>query len=237
MSIKTSIVLCTYNEAKYIENTINKLEQNIKNLEIIIVDDSSTDGTVEILKKINYSNKYKIIYRKKSRSLASAFARGMVETSGEYVGWIDTNMSELAPKFDNIINELNKGTDLVVLSRYIEGGGDERVWLRAMASKYFNKFCRIIFNVDTKDLTSSIFLMKRKILDEVTILGYGHGEFFLEFLYNVHKKGYSVSEIPYVQKKDEDIENSKSAPNLIKFFYHGFMYFLRILTTILRRKN
>ena len=37
--------------------------------------------------------------------------------------------------------------------------------------------------------------------------------------------------------KDEDVSNSKSAPNLFKFFYHGFMYFLRILVTILRRKN
>ena len=237
MSFKTSIVLCTYNEANYIENTIKELETNIKNLEIVIVDDSSTDGTVEILKKLNNKNNYKIIFRQKSRSLASAFARGMVETTGEYVGWIDTNMAELTPKFDLCIKELESNTDLVVLSRYIDGGGDDRVLLRAMASKYFNKFCRFVFNVKTKDLTSSIFLMKRTILDEVTILGYGHGEFFLEFLYNVHKKGYAVSEIPYVQKKDEDISNSKSAPNLFKFFYHGFMYFLRILVTILRRKN
>jgi len=237
MSIKTSIVLCTYNEANYIANTIKELENNIKNLEIVIVDDSSTDGTVEILKKLNIKNNYKIIFRQKSRSLASAFARGMVETTGEHVGWIDTNMAELAPKFDLCVKELETSTDLVVLSRYIDGGGDNRVFLRAMASKYFNKFCRFVFNVKTKDLTSSIFLMKRKILDEVTILGYGHGEFFLEFLYNVHKKGYNVSEIPYIQKKDEDISNSKSAPNLFKFFYHGFMYFLRILVTILRRKN
>jgi glycosyltransferase involved in cell wall biosynthesis len=237
MPFKTSIVLCTYNEANYIENTINALENNIKNLEIVIVDDFSTDGTVEILKKLNNKENYKIIFRQKSRSLASAFARGMVETTGDYVGWIDTNMSELAPKFVHCIKELEASTDLVLLSRYIDGGGDERVLLRAIASKYFNKFCRIIFNVKTKDLTSSIFLMKRTILDEVTILGYGHGEFFLEFLYNVHKKGYIVTEIPYVQKKDEDVSNSKSAPNLFKFFYHGFMYFLRILVTILRRKN
>jgi len=237
MSFKTSIVLCTYNEANYIENTIKELENNIENLEIVVVDDFSTDGTVEILKKLNNKEKYKIIFRKKSRSLASAFARGMVETTGDYVGWIDTNMSELAPKFVHCIKELESNTDLVLLSRYINGGGDERVLLRALASKYFNKLCRIIFNVKTKDLTSSIFLMKRTILDEVTILGYGHGEFFLEFLYNVHKKGYIVSEIPYVQKKDKDVANSKSAPNLFKFFYHGFMYFLRILVTILRRKN
>ena len=53
MSLKTSIILCTYNEARYIENAISELEKNISNLELIIVDDFSTDGTIEIIKKLN----------------------------------------------------------------------------------------------------------------------------------------------------------------------------------------
>ena len=106
MSLKTSIILCTYNEANYIENTISELEKNIPNLELVIVDDSSTDGTIEIIKKLNQNNKYKVVFRKKSRSLASAFVRGVIETTGDYIGWIDTNMSELAPKFIEMIDAL-----------------------------------------------------------------------------------------------------------------------------------
>ena len=237
MTLKTSIILCTYNESKHIEKTIVELEKNISNLELVIVDDLSKDGTAEIIKKLNKDNKYKAIFRKKSRSLASAFVRGIVETSGDYIGWVDTNMSEVAPQFNEMIRELESGNDLVILSRYIKGGGDERILLRSIASKYFNIFSRIVLRVPIKDLTNSVFLMKRKVMDEVTFLGYGHGEFFLEFLYNVHNKGFKIKEIPHVQKKDEDIENSKSAPNLFKFFFYGFMYLLRILSTILRRKN
>ena len=232
MSLKTSIILCTYNESKHIEKTIVELEKNISNLELVIV-----DGTAEIIKKLNKDNKYKAIFRKKSRSLASAFVRGIVETSGDYIGWVDTNMSEVAPQFNEMIRELESGNDLVILSRYIKGGGDERILLRSIASKYFNIFSRIVLRVPIKDLTNSVFLMKRKVMDEVTFLGYGHGEFFLEFLYNAHNKGFKIKEIPHVQKKDEDIENSKSAPNLFKFFFYGFMYLLRIFSTILRRKN
>jgi dolichol-phosphate mannosyltransferase len=237
MSLKTSIILCTYNESKYIEKTILELEKNISNLELVIVDDLSTDGTVEIIKKLNKDNKYKAIFRKKSRSLASAFVRGIVETSGDYIGWVDTNMSEVTPQFNKMIHELESGNDLVILSRYIKGGGDERILLRSMASKYFNIFARIALRVPIKDLTNSVFLMQRKVMDEVTFLGYGHGEFFLEFLYNVHNKGFKIKEIPHIQKKDEDLENSKSAPNLFKFFYYGFMYLLRISASIMRRKN
>ena len=237
MPPKTSIILCTYNEANYIEKAISELEKNIPNVEIIIVDDCSTDGTIEIIKKLNQINKYKVIYRKRSRSLASAFVRGVIETTGESIGWIDTNMSEVAPKFPEMIQALQSDNDIVVLSRYVEGGGDNRILLRKFTSKYFNRLCGVVLNAPVKDFTSSIFLMKRKILDEVTFLGYGHGEFFLEFLYNVYQKGFKIKEIPYIQKKDDDIINSKSAESLGKFFYLGFMYVMRIVNTLVRRKN
>ena len=201
MQNKVSIILCSFNEAKYIESTINQLEKNIPNLELVIVDDSSKDGTIEILKKLNINNRFKLIFRKKSKGLASAFSRGLIETTGDYIGWIDTNMGEVSEKFTKMINELKNESDVVILSRYIEGGGDERILLRSLGSKIFNTFCRFLFRMPIKDLTSSIFLMKRDILDEVTFLCYGHGEFFLEFLYNTHRKGFKITEIPYIQKK------------------------------------
>ena len=100
MSKKISIILCTYNEVNYIEKTILELEKNIKNLELVIVDDNSTDGTIDTINKLNQNGKYKVVFRKKSKGLASAFTRGIIETSGDYVGWLDTNMSELIPKFE-----------------------------------------------------------------------------------------------------------------------------------------
>lgn len=238
MSLKTSIILCVYNEEKYIENTILTLEKYIPNLEIVIVDDFSSDKTIEIIKKLNQNNKYKVVFRKKSRSLGSAFVRGVIEATGDYIGWIDANMNEVVPKFPTMIKGLQSDNDIIILSRYVEGGGDDRILLRKLTSKYFNWFCEIILRTPIKDFTGSIFLMKRKVLDEVTFLGYGcGGEFFLEFLYNAHKKGFKIKEIPYIQNKDEDLINSKGAPNLIKFFYFGFIYFLRIFITLTRKRN
>ena len=235
MSPKTSIILCTYNEANYIENAISELVKYIPNLELVIVDDNSSDGTAEIIKRLNVGNKFKAIFRKKNRGLASAFVRGLVETTGDNIGWIDTNMGELTPRFIEMTEELKLNNDLVILSRYIVGGGDKRNLIRVLCSKYFNILCRIILTPTIKDYTSSIFLMKRQIINEVTFLGYGHGEFFIEFLYKVHKKGFKIKEIPYVQKKDQDLANSKSSPNLVKFFYLGFIYVLRIFSAIVRR--
>ena len=134
MSSKTSIILCTYNEANYIENAISELEKNIPNLEIVIVDDFSSDGTIEIIKKLNQNNKYKVVFRKKSRNLASAFVRGLTETTADNIGWIDTNMGELASKFPDMIKELKSDNDLILMSRFVEGGGDNRIFIRSFCS-------------------------------------------------------------------------------------------------------
>ena len=56
MDKKISIILSTYNEAPFVVQTINEILNNIKNVEIILVDDSSTDGTLEKVKKINNPN-------------------------------------------------------------------------------------------------------------------------------------------------------------------------------------
>lgn len=235
MSLKTSIILCTYNEANYIENTIAKIEKIIENLELIIVDDNSTDGTKEIINRINQEKKYKVIFRKKSKGLASAFLRGFIETSGDHIGWLDTNMTESISRFQEMSELLNSDNDIVILSRYVEGGDDKRRLMRSLSSKYFNIICRIILRSPIKDLTSGIFLMKRSIIDEVTFLGYGHGEFFIEFVDNAYRKGFKIKEIPFVQYTEDSLGTSKSAPNLIKFFYLGLMYFTRIISIVIRR--
>jgi len=235
MSAKTSIILCTYNEADHIKDTILQIQKIIKNLELIIVDDNSNDGTKEILEQLNLEEKFKVIFRKKSRGLASAFLRGIIESSGDYIGWLDTNMTESIAIFEKMPDLLNAEHDIIILSRYVEGGSDKRKLIRSLSSKYFNILCRFILQLPVKDLTSGIFIMKREVIDEVTFLGYGHGEFFIEFIDNAHRKGFKIKEIPFNQYTEDILGTSKTAPNLIKFCFLGLMYLMRIISIIIRR--
>ena len=234
MDKRISIILSTYNEASVIKKSINEIFSTINNVEIVVVDDDSNDGTLEIINSID--NKNLKVFSRKSRGLASAFLLGMINTNGDYIGWTDSNMPQLTHHFNEMIKKLDT-YDVVLLSRYIEGGGDERSKLRILSSKIINFICRLILDKDIKDYTSSIFLMRKEVLNYGVPIAYGHGEFFLEFLYNTHRKGFKITEIPYIQKKDEDDSDSKSAPNLVKFFFHGMMYVLRTFVTIFRRKN
>ena len=232
--IKNSILLCTFNESKYIKDTVTNLDKFISDLEIIIVDDNSSDNTVEIIKNIKINSKLVLIERKKLRGLASAFERALIESSGENVGWIDTNMGELVEKFPGMIKELNN-SDLVLLSRYVEGASDERDFIRVFCSKLINIFCRIILDSSIRDYTSSIFVMKRKVLNETTIIPYGHGEFFIEFLYRVSKQSFKIKEMPYIQSRDDADASTNTSPNLPSFFILGFFYCVRVIITRFRK--
>ena len=232
---KTSIILCTHNESNYVKESILKLQKNISNLELIIVDDNSSDGTRDVIESINNEKKIKVIHRKKTKGLASAFLTGLIESSGDRIGWIDTNMGELMDKFIEMNEALDSGYDIAILSRYVNGGEDNRKLFRSLCSKYFNLVCRILLGSKIKDYTSGIFLMKRKVLNEVSFLAYGHGEFFIEFIENANRKGFGIKEIPCIQIEDDDLNESKTAKNLFHFIYLGFVYFVRIFTTIIRR--
>lgn len=232
MANKVSIILSTYNEAKVIEKTIDEIFKHIDGVEIILVDDSSTDGTLEKVKKINNPNLK--IYSRKFRGLASAFLLGLINSSGDIVGWIDSNMDTLVKQLPEMIKKLSDN-DIVLLSRYIQGGGDKRTQTRIITSKIINFICRIVLSSKIKDYTSGIFVMKREALSSVVPIGYGHGDFFIEFIYQAKKRGLKLLEVPCIQPSDQE-SLSKTAPNIFRFIKVGFFYLLRVFQATLNRK-
>ena len=232
MSNNVSIILSTFNEKLSIEFTISELIKYLPDCEIVVVDDNSPDGTFEILKKINYKN-LKIFSRKKTKGLASAFLLGLINTSGDIIGWLDSNMGDAAKKFPEMLQNL-KEADIVILSRYVPEGKDERNKIRIIASYLLNKFSKLILRSKINDLSSGNFLMKREVLNDVVPVAKGHGEFMMEFLYKAEKKGNKIIEIPYIQSIDIE-GHSKSFPNIAKFLYLGFFYLLRIIQSIITK--
>ena len=225
-----SIILSTYNEASVIEDTLTKIFKTIEGVEVVLVDDNSTDGTLD---KVNKFKNFNIkIFSRKERGLASAFLLGLINTTGNKIGWIDSNMGDLIKLFPSMIKELNDN-DIVLLSRYIENGNDERSKLRVITSRIINFICRLILSNKIQDYTSSIFIMNRNCLKTVLPISYGHGEFFIEFLYNGIKKNLKIKEIPFVQPPDQE-GISKTASSFYNFFRLGINYLIRIIIIKIR---
>jgi len=234
MSKKISIILCTYNEVNYIESAIQLIYETLDSVEIIVVDDNSKDGTLEKLDKLKSKFNFNLIVRKNERGLASAQKRGFEASTGDYVGTIDVNSRDQILIFPELISKLDSGYDLASLSRYIEGGGDQRIFLRSFASKSINLVSKFFLRISFNDFTSGIFLMKRELLKPLNEIITGYSEWFIEFIYILNKRKFKMAEVPYIQKQDEKSIDSKSYPNIFTFFYLGSKYFLRVLVTLFR---
>ena len=232
MNKKISIILTTYNEIAEIEQTINEIFKFIPNVEIVLVDDNSTDGTFKKVK--NIKNQNLICFSRKTRGLASAFLVGLINSSGEIIGWCDSNMSCVIKHFPTMINKLSEA-DVVILSRYIEGSSDQRNRFRVITSFILNKFSKFILRSKINDISSGIHIMKREVLLSAIPIGYGHGEFFMEFLSRLEKSGHKIIELPYIHPGDIE-GNSKSFPNLFTFFRLGIFYILRLIRTLFKRQ-
>jgi dolichol-phosphate mannosyltransferase len=230
---RVSIVLATYNERENILDTIHNIFENVKDpTEIIVVDDDSDDRTWELVEQLN-DPRVKLIRRVATRGLASAFNRGIIESRGDVVGWMDADMC-MPPSLLPVMIDKLKEYDIVVGSRYAPGGIDDRAFLRVASSRLINGLATLVLGFGIRDYDSGFVVLRRTVFNKVSIIPTGYGAYFMELLYTCRKKGLTVYEIPYVFR-DRAKGVSKSAPSLYKFFRTGMQYVMRIFMARLRR--
>jgi dolichol-phosphate mannosyltransferase len=228
-----SIILPTYNEKENIKDAINEIIDALGDpVEIIIVDDDSPDLTWNIASELN-DERVIALRRKNTRGLASAINRGIIESRGEIIGWMDADLSHPPSMLPQMLKALEKH-DAVIGSRYIDGGRDDRTFLRVTASKLINGLASFVLGYGIKDYDSGFILMRRSVLDQVTHMPTGYGSYFIELVYACCRKGLSVHEIPYVFT-DRTKGHSKSAPSLVQFLIAGVQYVIKIFTVRFRR--
>jgi dolichol-phosphate mannosyltransferase len=207
-----SIVLPTYNEQHNIIEAVESVIQQVGDpVEVIVVDDDSPDDTYHIVTGMG-DDRVRAIKRISTRGLASAINRGIIETRGEFIGWMDADLSMPAELLPVMIEKL-KDYDIVIGSRYAEGGRDARSWLRVVASRMINGLATIVLGFGIKDYDSGFIVMRRDVLDRVTLMPTGYGSYFVEFIYACCKKGLRVLEVPYTFN-DREKGVSKSAPSV-----------------------
>jgi len=222
---KISFILTTLNEYSYIKESINKIFSIINPYELIIVDDNSRDQTKNYIKKLNHP-KIKFISRHKDKGLASALLRGLIESRGDIICWMDTGMYYLLKEYKQMINYLGK-YDIIILSRYVKNGSDERDKIRSYSSLILNSFCRFMFSSEIKDYSSGLFALKRSVLNAELPDGRGYGEYIIKYLYLCKNKGLKIKELPYTHTKQNE-ENSNTSSNYFKFFFLGFKYLVKL---------
>ena len=114
---KVSVVLATYNEKETIGEMISSLYEAIAPpLEVIVVDDASPDHTADTVKNLDFPDL--LLIERKCRGLASAFNRGIIESSGDIICWLDADLCMPVETLCEMINLLDQ-YHMVIGSRYV----------------------------------------------------------------------------------------------------------------------
>ena len=234
-NIDVSVVLPTYNEKQNIKEMIKQLLFYLKNnVEIIVSDDNSPDGTWKIVETISKKDKrIKLIRRFRNKGVGPSIWDGIKASKGKYIVWMDCDLTMPPSLVPKIISQL-KDYDVVVGSRYAKGGKDDRSFIRVLTSRLINWFANIILNFKIKDYDSGFVAVKREVFDKVKFNPQGHGEYCIEFLYKCTKKGYKAKEVGYVFT-ERKLGESKTSQYIYSVFLYGIQYIKRIIKVRLNR--
>ena len=198
---KTLIFTATYNEKENVTNLINQINAISKDLDILIVDDNSPDGTGEILNNLmNIHNNLKVVHRKNKSGLDTAHKFGFEyarEKNYEKFITMDADLSHEPKEIPKILEILNKES-FVIGSRYIKGGSCEMSFLRTILSSVGNKIIKKFLNISSNEFTTSyrgFSLNKLEKFDLQLVKSKGYS-FFMETIYRLNQNGIKINEIP-----------------------------------------
>lgn len=204
MPEKSLIITPTYNELENISRLIPDLLGRYENLDILVVDDNSPDGTGNYIEELSNQNKrVKLIRREKKLGLGTAYIAGFkyaIQHNYDYIFEMDADFSHDPKEIKNLLDAINK-YDLVLGSRYIRGVNVINWPMRRLLLSYFaNKYTRFITGLPVQDATGGFKCFRKKVLetinlDKVKSNGYA---FQIEMTFKAWKKGFKVGEVPIV---------------------------------------
>lgn len=225
MAMEASIIIPTFNERENVGILIDRIvsvERKAKLvLEIIVVDDNSSDGTVEVVEELmkKYSN-VKLLKRPRKMGLGSAYKDGFKLSTKPIIVTMDADLSHDPKLLPNLIRPVWEGyADIVLGSRYIKGGAIEGWPLtRRIISRGANTLAKLILRLNVKDVTTGYRAYRRSIFDQIVRLSRRYYfDFQVEVLYLAKKFGWRVTEIPIVFKDRERGKSKFNVSEILKF--------------------
>ncbi len=215
---KSIIIIPTYNELNNIQKLIPILREKYPEVDILVVDDNSPDGTADTVKKfMENDDQIHIIEREGKLGLGTAYVEGfkfMLDRDYECAIQMDADFSHDPSEIKNFLEEIEEN-DLVLGSRYIEGVNVVNWPMSRLILSYFaNVYTKVITGMPVNDATGGFKCFRREVLeaidlDKITSNGYS---FQIEMNYKTFKKGFKIKEIPiiFVDRTDGDSKMSKS---------------------------
>lgn len=217
------VVIPTYNEKDNIESILRYVFNLGKGYHVLVVDDSSPDGTGEIVRELQAEfPALHLEIRKGKLGLGTAYIHGFkwgLQKGYEFIFEMDADFSHNPDDLERLYDACkNKGADVAVGSRYVKDGKVENwPWDRNMLSKGGALYTRLITWMPVKDPTAGFMCYRREVLsainlDEITFVGYA---FQIEMKFASWKLGFTIMEVP-ITFIDRKLGVSKMSKGIVK---------------------
>jgi len=203
--MRSLVIIPTYNEKENIKIVIEKLRALKIDLDILIIDDNSPDNTAVIVRETQKTMpNLHLIERPGKLGLGTAYVMGFkwaLERDYQYILEMDADLSHNPEDVPRLIKECEKGSDLVIGSRYCNGVNVINWPIKRLILSYgANKYTRVVTGLPVKDATAGFKCFHRRVLAaiDLTRLKSSGYSFQIEMNFRVWKKGFKLAEIPII---------------------------------------
>ena len=215
------IVVPTYNERENVERVAAEFLAPVEGVELLFVDDASPDGTGALLDQIAARDeRVHVLHRAGKLGLGTAYLDGFrwaLARGYRLVIEMDADFSHDPRFLPRMVELAEGGADLVVGSRYVEGGGTINWGLgRQLISRAGGRYARLVLGFGINDPTSGFLCYRRETLEKIdlgAVRSNGYG-FQIEMKYRVHRAGLRIVEIPIVFE-DRRVGQSKMSGGIV----------------------
>ena len=221
-----SVVIPTYNEAAVIEETLRRAAASLRrpgqDFELIVVDDSSGDGTAELAESLSDELPVRVLRRPGRLGLATAVIDGWNVARGDVLGVMDADLQHPPEVLSSLAEAIREDdVDIVVASRYIAGGGTSQwSWLRRFMSKGATHLAACVLPLtlaDVSDPMSGMFFVRASAISGVRLNPLGY-KILLEVLAKARRRAYV--EVPYVFEQRGRGSSKLGARQYLEFLLH-----------------
>jgi len=225
------VIIPTYNERENIEKIIRKVFSLEKDFEILIIEDSSPDGTAEIVRSLmkEFPGRLHMEERKGKLGLGTAYIHGFkwgLSHGYEYIFEMDADFSHNPDDLLRLYHACTvQGADLAIGSRYIKGVNVVNWPMgRVLMSYYASAYVRLVTRMKVRDTTAGFKCYTRKVLetidlDRIRFTGYA---FQIEMKFTTWKHGFKIIEVPIIFT-DRTEGQSKMSKGIFKEAVFGVM--------------
>jgi dolichol-phosphate mannosyltransferase len=201
--VRTIVVLPTYNEAENIDAFARRLRTELPDLDLLVVDDNSPDGTGAIADALAAElGSIKVLHRSDKSGLGSAYREGFrvaLDEQAEVIVSMDADFSHDIAAIPSLLSAVEAGADMVIGSRYVPGG-NVRDWPfhRRLLSKWGNRYTAWALEVPVTDCTSGFRAYRGEAMARIdvgatTAEGYA---FLTELVRRMTDVGARIDEVP-----------------------------------------